>query len=117
MKKLFSFIVVVVSVFTIACGGSKNKAVDMSAHVWGNCEKCKATIEKACGIDGVSEADWNIDSKLLKLKVDTSKITLNAVLEAVAKAGYDNEKFYADDYAYNKLPDCCQYDRRPFESK
>ena len=117
MKKLLSVIVVLVSVFMIACGGDKNKAVDMSAHVWGNCEKCKATIERACVMDGVTGADWNVDSKLLKLKLDTSKVTLNTVLEAVAKAGYDNEKFYADDYAYNKLPDCCQYDRRPFESK
>ena len=115
MKRLIPFFIVFV--LLLSCNEGKKPAVEMTVHVWGNCDKCKAAIEKTCTMDGVSEANWNVDSKLLKLKLDTSVVTLNVVLQAVAKAGYDNEKFYADDYAYNKLPDCCQYDRRPFESK
>lgn len=117
MKKLFSIVVVLVSLFVLACNGNKTPAVEMTVHVWGNNEQCKSTIETASKIEGVSEAVWNIDSKLLKLKLDTSVVTVNTVLQAVAKAGYDNEKFFADDYAYNKLPESCQYERRPFESK
>jgi copper chaperone CopZ len=117
MKKLISVFIFTASLFVFACTGHKSPAVEMTVHVWGNNEKCKATIEKSSSIEGVSEANWNIDSKLLKLKLDTSVVTLGAVLQAVAKAGYDNEMFYADDYAYNKLPESCQYDRRPFESK
>jgi mercuric ion binding protein len=117
MKKLLSILIFSASLLFFACTGSKTSAVEVSAHVWGNCDKCKATIEKSCAMDGVSEAVWNEDSKLLTLKLDTSLVTLSTVLQTVSKAGYDNEMFYADDYAYNKLPDCCQYDRRPFESK
>jgi len=117
MKRTLSISILIVALMAFSCGGGKKSSVEMTAHVWGNCEKCKATIEKTCSIDGVSDAVWNEDSKLLNLKLDTSMISLNTVLEAIAKAGYDNDKFYADDYAYNKLPDCCQYDRRPFESK
>ena len=117
MKRLFSIILILGSVFMPACTGSKSQAVEMTVHVWGNNENCKVTIENASHVDGVSEAVWNTDSKLLKLKLDTSVVTLNTVLQAVAKAGYDNEKFYADDYAYNKLPASCQYERRPFETK
>lgn len=117
MKKLIQTIVFCTSLILMACGGSKSSTVELSAHVWGNCDKCKATIEKGATMDGVLEANWAEDSKLLKLKLDTTIVNLSTVLQAVAKAGYDNELFYADDYAYNKLPDCCQYDRRPFESK
>lgn len=117
MKKLLPVFIFLASLFVLACKGDKNRAVEITAHVWGNNETCKATIEKSSAVEGVSEAVWNIDSKLLKLKLDTSVVTLGTVLQAVAKAGYDNEMFYADDYAYNKLPPACQYDRRPFESK
>lgn len=117
MKKLLSILVFCASFLLVACGGGKTPTIEMSAHVWGNCDKCKAAIEKSATMEGVSEAVWSEDSKLLKLKLDTSVVTLKTVLQSVAKAGYDNELFYADDYAYNKLPDCCQYDRRPFESK
>lgn len=117
MKKLFPVFILTALLYLMACTGSKAPLVESTVHVWGNCDKCKATIEKSCKIDGVSEAAWNEDSKLLTLKFDTSVVKLDGILQAVAKAGYDNEKFYADDYAYNKLPDCCQYDRRPFESK
>ena len=117
MKKLFPVFIFSALLFAMACTGSKAPLVESTAHVWGNCDKCKAAIEKSCAIDGVAEAVWNEDSKLLKLKFDTSVVKLESILQVVAKAGYDNEKFYADDYAYNKLPDCCQYDRRPFESK
>jgi mercuric ion binding protein len=117
MKKLFSIITILISLVVFACKGDKTPVVEMTVHVWGNNENCKATIENASHLEGVSEADWNIDSKLLKLRLDTSVVNVNTVLQAVAKAGYDNEKFFADDYAYNKLPESCQYERRPFESK
>jgi copper chaperone CopZ len=116
MKRFFP-IAALISLIVFACGGSKTPSVEMTVHVWGNNDQCKATIEKASKMEGVSEANWNTDSKLLKLKLDTSVVNLNTVLQAVAKAGYDNEKFYADDYAYNKLPASCQYERRPFETK
>ncbi|HWY12607.1 MAG TPA: heavy-metal-associated domain-containing protein [Bacteroidia bacterium] len=117
MKKSFLIFIAIAAIFIAGCNGNRSATAEYSVHVWGNCEKCKATIEKSCDLKGVSEAVWNVDSKLLKLKLDTSQISLNTVLEAVAKAGYDNEKFYADDYSYGALQACCQYERRPFDSK
>ena len=43
---------------------------------------------------------------------DTAIITTDAVLKSVASAGYDNELFYGNDYAYSNLPEVCQYERR-----
>jgi copper chaperone CopZ len=97
-----------------SCNNSKkNSAVLLKQyHVWGNCSKCKATIEKACNINGVNTAIWSEDSKLLTLKIDTSILAVETVLKAIADSGYDNELFFANDYAYSKLDISCQYERR-----
>ena len=88
-----------------------------SFKVWGNCEKCKKAIEGSITVDGVVEKDWSVESTLLTVKFDTTKITLDGIQQLVAKVGYDNDGYYGDDYAYGKLPDCCQYERKPFELK
>ncbi len=97
----------------LSCNSGQSVQKEVVTHVWGNCEKCKATIEKSALIGGVTKADWNIDSKLLSLKFDTTITSLTDILQSVAKAGYDNDRFFGNDYAYAALPECCQYDRRP----
>lgn len=83
--------------------------------VWGNCEKCKKTIESASGINGVTKKNWNVDSKLMTITFDTAIVKLDYLQQLIAKAGYDNDKYYGDDYAYDKLESCCQYERKPIE--
>ena len=80
--------------------------------VSGNCGSCKARIEKAAKIDGVTKAEWNKDTKVLSLTYNPSKVSSDAILKNVAAAGHDNEKFRADDKVYNALPGCCQYERK-----
>lgn len=80
--------------------------------VWGNCEMCKETIEGSLKVDGVTKADWNVDSKIMTVTYDNNKITLDQIQKNVASVGYDNEKYKGDDHAYNDLPGCCQYDRK-----
>jgi copper chaperone CopZ len=79
--------------------------------VWGNCEMCKARIEKAAKLDGVSKAEWSDKTKVLTLVYDPSKTKSDDVLKKIAAAGHDTEKFKADDKTYAKLPGCCKYDR------
>lgn len=115
MKLLF-YIVFFLSLGLFSC---KTPTAQKSEtfKVWGNCEKCKVTIESAVNVDGVTEKDWNIESKLMTVKYDTTKITLNGIQQLISKVGYDNDGYYGDDYAYAKLPSCCQYERKPFELK
>jgi copper chaperone CopZ len=114
MKKLVLSLIIASAV--ISCNNNKSGAVsavkEYTVHVWGNCEKCEANIEKACQIKGVSTADWIVESKLLTVKLDTAVVSLNSVIDEVTKAGYDTETKMADDYAYGSLPQCCQYERR-----
>ncbi|MDF2450093.1 MAG: heavy-metal-associated protein [Bacteroidota bacterium] len=115
------FLAVIFSVFIFglfACNSTASSADKTETFkVWGNCEKCKVTIENSVKVDGVKEQDWNVESKLMTVKFDTTKITLSGIQQLIAKAGYDNDGFYGDDYAYAKLDGCCQYDRKPFEMK
>jgi Cu(I)/Ag(I) efflux system membrane fusion protein len=78
--------------------------------VQGNCDMCKERIETAAkSVDGVSSAMWDNDTKQLHLNFYTSKTSVNAVAQAVAAVGHDNEKYKADGKAYDALPSCCRY--------
>ena len=114
MKNLCLFFVLIIGMSS--CQSGKPERTD-TFKVWGNCDKCKKTIEASVNSDGVIEKNWDVDSKLMTVKFDTTKININTIEQLVAKAGYDNDLYYGDDYAYGKLEDCCQYERKPFELK
>ena len=80
--------------------------------VWGNCNMCKARIEKAAKVNGVSKASWDTKTKMLSLTYDPSKTNSDDIQKKIAAVGHDTEKFKADNKAYAKLDDCCQYDRK-----
>ncbi|HLO60219.1 MAG TPA: cation transporter [Bacteroidales bacterium] len=88
--------------------GNKTETIKVS----GNCGSCKTKIEKAAKIEGVSEATWNTDTKVLTVVYDPSKVTSDDIQKKIAAVGYDTEKYKADEKAYNYLPGCCQYDRK-----
>lgn len=87
-------------------------AVTQSFKVWGNCDHCKATIEKAAALPGVSNASWSEGTDTLTVKLDTAVTSVDLVLKAVAESGYDNERYTANTEAYQQLPECCQYERK-----
>lgn len=95
----------------VKAGDTKTGVTTETFKVSGNCGMCKNTIEKAAKVKGVSKADWDTETKVLTLKYDPSVVTSDAVLQRVADAGYDNEKFKATDKSYKSLDGCCQYDR------
>lgn len=80
--------------------------------VWGNCDMCKETIENSLKVDGVQKADWNSDTKLMKISYDAKKISLDQIEKNIANVGYDNVKYKGDDAAYSSLHECCQYERK-----
>jgi periplasmic mercuric ion binding protein len=79
--------------------------------VWGNCDLCKARIEKAVKVEGVTNADWSTKTKLLTVTFDPSKTKKDALSKKLALAGHDTGITSAKDKAYNALPDCCKYER------
>ena len=91
---------------------SKEMAMtDLSFGVRGNCGMCKTTIEKAVnGVDGVSNANWDVDKKKIDVSYDDTKTDAMAIHNAIAASGYDTEKVMGDAKAYEGLPGCCKYD-------
>lgn len=79
--------------------------------VYGNCGMCEKRIEKAAKIKGVSFADWDVDSKMLTVHFDAKKVKPTKIHQAVAGVGHDTDKVRAEDKVYNKLHECCLYDR------
>lgn len=80
-----------------------------SFKVFGVCEQCKQRIEGALKIKGIKNADWNIDTKMLSLTYNPSKIPIDKIHNKIAAAGHDTYLKKANDAVYNALPKCCYY--------
>lgn len=111
MKKSFAIISAVASLIATSSNAQIKNAKTETVTVYGNCSMCETTIEKAANQKKISKADWNVDTKIATITYDNKKTTLDAVLKNIALAGYDNQSFLAPDAAYNRLPDCCKYNR------
>ena len=88
----------------------ENQRTD-TVRISGNCGMCERTIEKAGSEEGVSAVDWDMDSGVAVVSYDSTRTTIDAILQRVADAGYDNGRFRAPDKVYDNLHGCCQYDR------
>ena len=114
MKKIKSLLIIAFALFSLSA--LAHDKTD-SFKVYGNCEMCKARIEKAVKIDGVKKADWDVDTKMLTISYDSDKIKLDDIQKNIAAAGHDTDKFAAENAVYKKLPGCCKYDRKPTDKK
>lgn len=109
---IVAFLAIVSGVNTQAKSQDNSKKITTKTEtlkVSGNCDMCKARIEKAAKVDGVSKAEWNAKSKLLSVTYDPAKTNLEQIGKKVAAAGHDTEKVKATDAVYDKLPGCCKY--------
>ncbi len=106
---------IVSAIFVVLIGTSsvaqiKNVKTE-TVKIYGNCDMCKNSIEKAGNLKKVSKVVWNKDNKLATLTFDSKKTTEDQILKRIALEGYDSDKFLAPDDAYAKLPECCKYQR------
>lgn len=115
--KTFNIFLAVVLAFCSLVVNAQTKQVlkQESVKVYGNCEMCKARIEKAARAAGATSAKWNVDSKMLAVSYAPAKTSVAKIEKSVAAAGYDTGSENAGEEAYKKLPECCQYDRKPAE--
>lgn len=79
--------------------------------VLGNCGMCKKRIETAAKISGVEAAVWDTKTQKITVKYDTKKVSLNKVHQAIAAVGHDTPLVKAEDEVYEKLHECCLYER------
>jgi methionine salvage enolase-phosphatase E1 len=96
---------------TTASSAQIKNAKTETIKVYGNCGMCETTIEKAGSKSNLYKTDWNVDTKMASITYDSKKTSATAVMKSIALSGYDNDNFLAPDDAYNKLHECCKYDR------
>ncbi len=104
-----TIIAVLAFVFTSNSNAQSVTTKTETIKVSGNCDMCKARIEKAAKIDGVTKAEWSTKTKTLTTTFNPAKTSIDAIGKKIAAAGHDNDKAKATDAAYDKLPSCCQY--------
>src|SRR5215831_857567 len=108
MKKI-RFLTIIVILFTIKLQAQHNNDTTVSFKVFGVCEQCKHRIEGALKIKGIGTAEWNIDSKLLTVSYNPSKISLEKINNKITAVGHDTYYKKAKDMDYTALPACCHY--------
>jgi len=116
MKTVKLILVTFFAVLVVAGCNSQNQNKKASSKteeikVLGECDMCKTRIEDAMKIDGIAEAVWNPETKLLKVTYNPALVTSDDIQKKVAGVGHDTEKFRAEDSVYDNLPGCCHYER------
>ena len=87
---------------------SKKKKVVMMVN--GNCEMCKARIEKSClKTTGVKYAYWDVNSKQLNLVINEYKTSKEQIEQSILNVGHDVDSLIAKPDIYESLHTCCQY--------
>lgn len=90
--------------------GLKTQLIKVS----GTCSMDKRRIETAAySVEGVKSANWNEYTQQLTLTYSVfKKEAPDNVQKKIAAVGNDTEKYRADDAVYQKLPECCHYQRK-----
>lgn len=109
--KLFSLAGLFLSITATSFAQTKTETLKVS----GECGMCKKKIEKAAKEAGASYALWDKDTKVLTIKYNKATTNTAKIEKKIAGVGYDTPDFKATDEAYNKLDECCQYEREGTE--
>lgn len=113
MKYIFSLLVCLFCFQQSQAQAVKSGKEKATFTVYGNCEMCKNTIEGIAKASGATSANWNIATDQLTIEFDPSKVKLEMIKRNIAAMGYDNDRFKGNDEAYQRLPETCQYVRKP----
>jgi hypothetical protein len=110
MKKAIIVLSVILTISSVSFAQIKNAKTE-TAKIYGSCFMCKAKIEAAGNRKNISEVDWNLQTLIATITYNTKKTTSSKILNRIAMAGFDNDKFLAPDAVYAKLDKCCHYER------
>lgn len=103
--------IIVLSCFTavaFSCG-QKNAETQGEFYVRGNCGMCEERIENAAkALEGVSKADWSVETKSLHVSYDSTKVSQVQIQKAVANVGHETKTETSPEAVHNALPECCK---------
>lgn len=99
-------VVIMLFLATTAVAQTQKTTID----VRGNCNMCKARIEKAAlKTKGVKYAVWQAETEQLTLLLNVKKTSVDQVAKSIAAVGHEANGVAVVDSVYAALPMCCQY--------
>jgi len=107
---------IVITFLLVTTALTGQELVEYSFRVEGTCGMCQERIEKIALKKGKAKtAEWNVDTKILKVEIDEAKTQVSHIRHFLAQAGHDNGDFIAPQEIYDDLHGCCKY--RPDDLK
>ncbi len=112
--KIFSLVMIMgLSTITLFAQAENTEKFEVA----GNCGMCEARIEKAAkSVEGVSTADWDKETKMIELTLNSANTDIHKIHQAIAKVGHDTKLHKAEEIVYEALPGCCKYERMDSEA-
>ena len=117
--KTFLFIAIAMVTTSFAKAQQFNPKVDgpfatsKTFKVNGTCEMCKHRIESSVNnLAGVWSSYWDVSSKTLTVTYDRSRVIPAMIEKLVSGKGHDIDSINASAEVYNRLPECCHYQRK-----
>jgi len=108
IRFLLPAFILVCSITNLAYASPESDTLEI--RVEGLCGMCKTRIEEAAlHTKGVTEATWDIESRILTVVTDSDRFKEKKLHYHVASAGHDTEQLLAPDPVYEALHSCCKY--------
>ncbi|MBT4774695.1 MAG: heavy-metal-associated domain-containing protein [Crocinitomicaceae bacterium] len=109
MYYLKIFLVALLFIQSSGCVGQA-KYTESNFEVKGVCGMCEHRIENALDLKGIKLADWDLESKKLRVIFKNSMYTELEIHEILAAVGHATDKVKVTKTAYDKLHKCCKYE-------
>lgn len=109
MKMLKTILLSVLFIMMATIGVAQTKTKTFT--VAGECGMCKKKIESTAKGAGASNALWNMNTKALTVKYNSTSTNKAKIEKAIAAVGYDTPDYKTTEAAYNNLHTCCKYER------
>lgn len=105
--------ILILSVVLASCGmmskdgESSKKTIEIMTSA--ECNDCKERLEGNLNyVKGIQFAELDVPSKVLTVKYDSKKITLQEIKDKINDIGYDADGQKAAEENVKQLPMCCQ---------
>jgi len=109
MKEITNILAIAFLLTLVQSVNAQKKVTETTLKVDGVCFMCKERIESALDTAGVKYAEWDIDTKILKIAFRNDKYTVTNISQILANAGHDTAEVKATSEAYGNLNMCCLY--------
>jgi len=84
------------------------KNITTQFEVKANCEICKEKIETTLDIPGITHANWNKETKILTVRYNDKKVSIEDIHNLISDIGYSTDKVSANLKSQSELMKCCQ---------